>query len=63
MSPFWRLPTGRVRSCLLLLLAVLAFVLLIELTPIAPKEPWLAIGIFCGLLGLFKIMGQFEKPA
>jgi hypothetical protein len=48
---------------LLLLLAVLAFVLLIELTPIAPKEPWLAIGIFCGLLGLFKIMGQFEKPA
>ncbi len=62
--PTWpRLPTGWRRSILLLAVAFAAFLVLIALTPRGPDYPLLAIALFVGVLGLLKLLSQFEKPA
>jgi hypothetical protein len=45
----------------LLVVLVGAFVLLVVLMPRAQRQPWLATILFFGMIGLFKLMGRFEK--
>jgi hypothetical protein len=58
LTPFLR---PRWRSLLLLAVFVVAFVLFAVLMPYAPEHPWLALGLFGGLLGLLKLLSQFER--
>ena len=57
------MPTGRVRSLVLLGVFILAFVLLAILMPYGREHSALvSLGLYVGLLSLFKLLGQFEKP-
>lgn len=58
-----RIAPARLRSINLLGVFVGAFLLLILVTPIAHVVPVVGLGLFCGLIGLFKLMGQFESAA
>lgn len=54
---------GRTRSLALLGVFILAFVLLMILMPYGrAHSAWVSLGIYVGLLSLFKLLGQFEKP-
>ena len=57
------LPAGWFRSVLLLGVFVGALCLLILLVPYSQHQPWLALALFFGILGVFKLLSQFEKPA
>jgi cyclophilin family peptidyl-prolyl cis-trans isomerase len=47
----------------LLVILVSAFLLFVLLTPVGQDHPWLGLGLFFGLLGLFKALGRFESAA
>ena len=63
MNRFPIMPLRRLRSYLLLGIAIAAFVLLVLLTPHAAEQPWLALGLFFGLLCLLRLLSQFERPS
>jgi hypothetical protein len=46
----------------LVVVLVSAFVLVVVLMPRGQRHPWLACGLFFGLVGLFKVLGRFERP-
>lgn len=58
-----RLPGRVVVSLVLVNVLVGAFLLLILLTPAAQQSSALAMAVFAGLLGTFKMMSRFESPA
>jgi cyclophilin family peptidyl-prolyl cis-trans isomerase len=58
-----RLPARVQLSLVLLNVLIGAFFLLILLTPAAQTSSVLAMAVFAGMLGTFKLMGRFESPA
>lgn len=57
-----RVSPQRLGSLGLVLTLVSGFVMLIQLTPMAQRDSRVAVLAFWGLIGLFKLMNQFEKP-
>jgi len=49
-------------SIALLVVLVGAFGLFLLLGPVSQKNPWIAAGIFIGLISLFRLMNGFESP-
>jgi predicted membrane channel-forming protein YqfA (hemolysin III family) len=56
------LTPSRRRSLNLVGVLLAGFLILIVLTPQVRMVPWLGIILFLGVLGLFKLMSQFETP-
>lgn len=62
MSRLLQWLTARRRSAVMLVVAVAAFVLMILLAPAGQERPWLALLLFAGVLGIVRMLSQFEKP-
>jgi cyclophilin family peptidyl-prolyl cis-trans isomerase len=58
-----RLPARIQTSLVLIMVLVGAFFLLVLLTPAAQTSSLLAVAVFAGMLGTFKMMSRFENPA
>jgi cyclophilin family peptidyl-prolyl cis-trans isomerase len=58
-----RLPARVLTSIVLIIVLVGSFFLLILLTPAAQTSSLLAVAVFAGMLGTFKMMSRFENPA
>jgi cyclophilin family peptidyl-prolyl cis-trans isomerase len=58
-----RLPPRIVMSLVLVNVLIGSFLLLILLTPVAQTSSLIAIAVFAGMLGTFKMMSRFENPA
>jgi cyclophilin family peptidyl-prolyl cis-trans isomerase len=58
-----RLPPRIQTSLVLIMVLVGAFFLLVLLTPAAQTSSLLAVAVFAGMLGTFKMMSRFENPA
>jgi cyclophilin family peptidyl-prolyl cis-trans isomerase len=58
-----RVPSTVHGSLNLVMVLIGAFVLVIVLTPHGHRNPWLATMIFFGLIGIFKVLGKFERPS
>jgi hypothetical protein len=41
-------------------LLVVGFLLLVLLTPLCQNQQWLAVLVFLAVMGLFRLMSQFE---
>jgi hypothetical protein len=55
--------TGRIRSLVLLGVFIAAFVILATLMPYGREHSSVvSLALYVGLLSLFKLLGQFEKP-
>ena len=57
-----KLSPATLRSARLLIVLIGGFGLVALLLPLAPRNHLLAIGLFGGLIGLFRMMSGFEKP-
>ena len=57
-----KLPASWQPTLLLLILLVVGFLLLVLLTPLCPNQQWLAVLVFLAVMGLFRLMSQFESP-
>lgn len=55
--------TGWRRSAAMLIIAVVVFALMIALAPTSQENPWLALVLFAAVLGVVRMLSQFEKPA
>lgn len=58
-----RVPSSVHGALSLVVVLVAAFMLLVVLMPQGQRHPWLAAPLFFGLVGLFKLLGRFERPA
>jgi cyclophilin family peptidyl-prolyl cis-trans isomerase len=62
-SLLWnRLPPRVLASLVLMIVLVGGFLLLILFMPLAHSSSTFALGVFLGLLGLFRLMSSFETP-
>ena len=49
-------------SAVLALVLIGYFAVWVILAQPAREQPWLAIALFAGAIGLFRLMGRFERP-
>ena len=56
-----RLPARVLMSLVMINVLIGSFLLLVLLTPVAQTSSLLAMGVFAGLLGTFKMMSRFEN--
>jgi cyclophilin family peptidyl-prolyl cis-trans isomerase len=58
-----RLPARTLPSIHLLSVLIGGFLLLVLLFPVGLVHPWMAVALFLGVLGLLRVMSQFESSA